>query len=169
MHDVDVVLDLLAEAAAWTASRGYPNWPARFSPRLIAGNARAGQLYLAEIAGEPVGTVTLLDRDPQFWGDEGDDGRAGYVHRLVVRRDHGGRGLGARLLAWSAESIRSGGRSELRLDEVTHNAPLRHYYEASGFAYAREIEGEWVAKDGTRHAWCTSPYRRPCARPGSSL
>ena len=27
LDDVDVVLELLSEAAAWTASIGFPNWP----------------------------------------------------------------------------------------------------------------------------------------------
>jgi GNAT superfamily N-acetyltransferase len=143
LHDVEVVLDLLAEAAVWTAARGYPNWPTRFA-------------------------VTLQWHDPYFWGDEGDDERAGYLHRMVVRRDHAGGGLGAQLLGWAEEQVQARGRSQLRLDVVTDNAPLRGYYEAVGFAHVRDVSGEWTARDGSRHNWCTSLYRRTCRQRGSA-
>jgi GNAT superfamily N-acetyltransferase len=168
LHDVEVVLDLLAEAAVWTAARGYPNWPARFSRRLVQANARAGELFVAERVGEQVAAVTLQWYDPYFWGDEGDDERAGYLHRLVVRRDHAGGGLGAQLLGWAEEQVQARGRSQLRLDVVTDNAPLRGYYEAVGFAHVRDVSGEWTARDGSRHNWCTSLYRRTCRQRGSA-
>ena len=154
------MLDLLAEAAAWTAARGRPNWPARFSRRLVEANMRAGELFLVEPRGEAVAALTLQWDDPWFWGDEGHDGRAGYVHRLVVRRDHAGAGLGARLLAWAGEQVSRNARSEVRLDVVSDNAPLRRYYEAHGFRHERDVSGEWTGRDGSRHPWRTSLYRR---------
>jgi GNAT superfamily N-acetyltransferase len=156
------VLDLLAEAATWMSARGLPNWPVRFSRRLIERNAREGELHVAEIAGDLIGAVTFLWADPGFWGAEGDDRRAGYVHRLVVRRDHAGTGLGADLIDWADERVRAQGRSELRLDVVSQNAPLRRYYERAGFAHVRDLEGETVTRD-VRHEWRTSLYRRVCA------
>src|SRR5207245_549380 len=92
LDDVDDVLDLLAEAAAWTAARGFRNWQARFPRRPIEASARNGELHVAELDGATVATVTLQWSDPRFWG--GADLDAGYVHRLVVRRAHAGEGLG---------------------------------------------------------------------------
>jgi len=160
--DIDIVLDLLAEAAAWTAARGHANWPPRFSRRSIERYAAAGDLYVAEIDGVTVATVRLQWDDPRFWGDDTTDGRAGYVHRLVVRRSHGGVGLGARMLTWADEQVLARGRALLRLDVVSHNAPLRAYYEAAGFAHVRDVTGEWVDDDGRRNEWRTSLYERPC-------
>ena len=162
------MLDLLAEAADWMSTRGFPNWPARFSRRLIERNARRGELHVVELGGELVAAVTLLWADPAFWGGAGDDGRAGYVHRLVVRRDHARVGLGAHLLDWSAGQVRARGRSEVRLDVVSQNAPLRGYYERVGFEHVRDVSGETVLRDGTPFAWCTSLYRRECVQSGAS-
>jgi GNAT superfamily N-acetyltransferase len=161
LADVDVVLDLLGEAAAWMSALGYPNWPERFSRRLVERNARDRELYVATLGADPVAAVTLLWGDAYFWGAEGEDERAGYVHRLVVRRDRAGAGLGAQILDWADAHVRERGRSELRLDVVSDNAPLRQYYERAGFAYVRDLQGEWETKDGSRRAWCTSLYRRP--------
>jgi GNAT superfamily N-acetyltransferase len=156
-----VVLGLLEEAAAWTATIGQPNWPAPFPRRPVTRNAEAGELYLASLGSEIIGTVTLQWADPFFWGDEGTDGRAGYVHRLAVRRAHAGSGLGARLLTWADGQTRAAERSRLRLDVVSHNAPLRRYYESAGFAHVRDVTGEWTAPDGTPQTWSTSLYERP--------
>jgi hypothetical protein len=57
--------------------------------------------------------------------------------------------------AWT-ESIGHG------LDVVCHNEPLRRYYERTGFAHVRDMSGEWTSRDGTRRAWQTSLYERPC-------
>ncbi len=115
------------------------------------------------VRGRGVDGGALQWEDPRFWGDDGTDGRAGYVHRLVVRRAHAGRGLGARILAWADENVRAGGRSHLRLDVVSHNAPLRRYYETAGFEHVRDVTGEWTAPDGTPHTWSTSLYQRRCS------
>jgi GNAT superfamily N-acetyltransferase len=157
------VLDLLTEAAAWTAAIGHRNWRAPFPRGPVAADAEAGQLYLASCAGEIAGTLALQWRDPYFWGDEGEDALAGYVHRVVVRRSHAGVGLGARLLGWAADQIRAQGRSLLRLDVVSDNEPLRRYYESTGFAHVRDVCGEWTARDGSRRAWRTSLYERSCS------
>jgi GNAT superfamily N-acetyltransferase len=132
-----------------------------FPRRLVESNVAAGDLYLADLAGETVGTVTLVWDDPVIWGDDGRDGRAGYVHRLVVTRTHAGTGLGAGLLAWAGEQSRARGRAQLRLDVVSHNTPLRRYYERAGFAHLRDASGAWVDRHGTRHEWVTSLYERP--------
>jgi GNAT superfamily N-acetyltransferase len=155
------VLELLDEAAAWMAAIGQPNWPVPFPRRRVTANAEAGEVHLASVDGVVVGTVTLQWEDPRFWGEDGTDGRAGYVHRLAVRRAHAGSGLGARLLGWADEQVREAGRDRLRLDVVSDNGPLRRYYERSGFAYRRDMTGEGTAPDGTTQTWRTSLYERP--------
>lgn len=161
-----MVLDVLSEAAEWMDSRGRPNWPARFPTRLIASAAAAGELFVVEIGGAPVATLTLQWSDPRFWGnptlgDEDDD--AGYVHRLAVRRAHAGHGLGYRLLDWADGAVRATGRSRLRLDVVSDNERLRRYYEGAGFVHQRDVDGEFVLPGGTRRPWRTSLYERPGA------
>jgi GNAT superfamily N-acetyltransferase len=166
VDDVENVLDLLAQAAAWTAVRGYPNWPPRFSPRFIASSARNGELFVAEFDGAVNATLTLQWHDPRFWGDlpAVADGDAGYVHRLAVRRSRAGHGLGYRLLDWADLQVRANGGSWLRLDVVTENGPLRRYYEAAGFVHRDDVEGMHVSPDGTTTPWRTSLYERSCHR-----
>jgi GNAT superfamily N-acetyltransferase len=103
------VLDLLAQAAAWTAAAGFPNWPPRFTARWISSTVANGELFVAEIDGALNATLTLQWRDPRFWGDMPAValGDAGYVHRLAVRRSCAGRGIGYRLLDWADGQVRA--------------------------------------------------------------
>jgi GNAT superfamily N-acetyltransferase len=158
--DVDLVLDLLDEAARWMATIGRPNWPAPFPRERVVRDVGTGRLYLAAREATLVGTITFQWEDARFWGDNGTDGRAGYVHRLAVRRAHAGIGLGTQLLGWADQRVRAAGRTGLRLDVVSHNTPLRRYYERNGFAHVRDLSGEWVLADGSREEWCTSLYER---------
>ncbi len=159
LDEVDEVLDLLSAAAEWMTARGYTNWPARFSPRLISRSASNGDLYLAEADGVVIATITLQWTDETFWGNAEPD--AGYVHRVAVRRSHAGRGIGHQLLDWASEQVRARGRDWLRLDVISDNAPLRTYYEAAGFVHCRDLEGAYTRPDGTLWEWRTSLYQRP--------
>lgn len=97
----------------------------------------AGETWLAEVDGAPVGTVTLQWSDP-LWSDVDDPDAAGYVHRLAVRRSAAG--TGRALLDWAAATTLGHGRELLRLDCVAHNAALRAYYERAGFRQCGEVE-----------------------------
>lgn len=132
--DVGAVLAVLDEACRWLAGRGVEQWPVAFSPEWIEPGLGAGQVWLAQRAGAVLGTITVQWDDP-LWPD---DGRAGYVHRLAVRRQAAG--LGAGLLAWAAGVVREHGRDRLRLDCVAGNARLRAYYENSGYAHCGDVE-----------------------------
>ncbi len=155
------MVELLAQAAQWTAARGFPNWPRRFAPDRIAVSAAKRELFVAEFDGVVVATLTLQWHDPRFWGDVGAE-RAGYVHRLAVRRSCAGRGLGYQLLNWADEQVQAKGGTWLRLDVATDNGRLRRHYDAARFVHCRDVEGEDVSPDGTAKLWRTSLYERHC-------
>lgn len=157
-HDLDTVLDVLGEAAAWATARGFENWPARFSEGFISRTIADGEVFVAERAGHAAATITLEWHDTIFWGTTPPD--AGYVHRLAVRTADHGAGIGIELLGWAAEQVRTRGCEWLRLDVSTDNVPLRRYYERIGFGHCRDVEGVHTRRDGTRTAWKTSLYQR---------
>jgi len=133
--EIDEVLAVLDEAAAWLARRGIEQWPSRFEHQWVRGGLGSKETWLALDGDRAVGTVQLAAADP-IWDDR--PGPAGYVHRLAVRREAAG--LGRVLVEWaSAESSRHGG-AFLRLDCVAHNPGLRRYYENLGFAHAGDVE-----------------------------
>jgi GNAT superfamily N-acetyltransferase len=158
--DADLVLELLAEASAWTASIGFPNWPARFPRKIATRGIASGNLYVVEDSDVVVATVALMWRDPMIWGVRADD--AGYVHRLVVRRDRAGSWLGAEIVEWAARQVSAAGREWLRLDVTADNVPLGSYYERLGFEYRGDATGELDEPDGTLRRWKVRLYEREC-------
>jgi hypothetical protein len=129
------VLAVLDEVAAWLREIGIRQWPARFRAELVEPAIRNGETWLVTVDGRTAATVTLDWSDP-VW--DGFGGRAGYLHRMAVRR--WAAGLGAVILDWAADSTRARGGVALRLDCVAANPRLRAYYEAAGFGYRGDAE-----------------------------
>jgi ribosomal protein S18 acetylase RimI-like enzyme len=131
--DFSRVLAILEDAAAWLASRGIDQWrPGGFDHHELLQSIDRRELHLARIDGRDVGTITLQWADPLFWPPEGHD-QAGYVHKLAVRREAAGRGLGRYLLEWAAARSAERGKRFLRLDCQGTNPGLCGYYEKLGF------------------------------------
>jgi len=134
-RDVGSVLAVLDEVAERLDSKGVRQWPRRFQPSWVTPAIEEGHTWLVHLDGELAATITLEWADP-MWGP--DDGSAGYVHRLAVRR--GASGLGLHLLRWAASEVCQRERSLLRLDCVTSNPMLRSYYESAGFQHGGDVE-----------------------------
>ncbi|HJT56732.1 MAG TPA: GNAT family N-acetyltransferase [Ktedonobacteraceae bacterium] len=142
--DLDTVIDILEEAAAWLTSRGIDQWrPGSFLEaryETIAKQVNRGEVYLATLNGKPVGTLTLQWEDKGFWGDVPDD--AAYVHRIAIRRAYAGKELGYHLLQWAESTAAASGKNFLRLDCMAENVALCEYYERANFESRGEIQGK---------------------------
>jgi ribosomal protein S18 acetylase RimI-like enzyme len=145
LEDLDTVISILEEAAAWLHARGIvEQWPLTFSREFEAEHVAAGEVYLARQGGQAIGTLMLLWSDPRVWGAAPDD--AGYVHGLAIRRAAAGHGLGRRMLGWAETTILAAGRRYLRLDCWAKNHERCRYYERAGFASRGVIDtgGGWM-------------------------
>jgi GNAT superfamily N-acetyltransferase len=79
----------------------------------------------------------MLHDDPMYWGDRPPD--AFYVHKLAVRRDQAGRGIGAAVVEWANAEAAEAGREFLRLDCLGDNPGIRDYYEGLGFEHCGDL------------------------------
>jgi len=87
--------------------------------------------------GEAVATVSMLLDDPIYWGERPPD--AFYVHKLAVRRDRAGRGIGAAIVEWANAEAAEAGREFLRVDCLGDNPGIRDYYEELGFEHRGDL------------------------------
>ena len=136
-EDVATVAALLDEATIWVGERGYEQWPLPFPHDEIATAIERGEVYLAEIDGHAVATVTLLWDDPMYWGERPSD--AAYVHKLAVSRACAGQRIGGAIVEWADATARRAGRDFLRLDCLADNPAIRTYYEQVGFAHRGDL------------------------------
>ena len=145
INDLDTIVAILEEGARWLSDEGIEQWPVGlFSalPHLIADGIAAGEFHLVYLGETPVGALRLQWSDERMWPGA-DDGEAGYVHSLAVRRAWSGRGIGRQMLAWSEAEVAAAGRAYLRLDCVAHNVRLLRYYEEAGFTRRGRMESHW--------------------------
>jgi predicted N-acetyltransferase YhbS len=138
--DAETVASLIDDATLWVTELGFPQWPFPFPRAEVAAAIDRNEVYVAEVDGEPVATVTILLDDPVYWGERPPD--ALYVHKLAVRRAHAGRGIGAALVEWAATRAGASGRSFVRLDCLRNDPGIRAYYERLGFEHCGDFDDE---------------------------
>jgi ribosomal protein S18 acetylase RimI-like enzyme len=136
-EDVAAVGALLDEATVWVGERGYEQWPLPYPREEIAAAIERGEVYLAELNGEAVATVTLLWDDPTYWPDRPPD--AAYVHKLAVSRACAGQRIGSAIVDWADRTASAAGREFLRLDCLGDNPGIRAYYERLGFEHRGDL------------------------------
>lgn len=138
-REVRMVLEVLNEAADWLRLKGIDQWQSRyFTQSVILEGIRKREVYLARQENKVVGTITIQWSDPLFWGDTPMD--AAYFHRLAIKREYAGKGLGHALVEWAEGTAKAAGKSYLRLNCTFENQRLRQYYEDMDYAYRGEAK-----------------------------
>ena len=143
--DLDNVVALVREAAAWLGSMGIDQWQepwpdAAGQRERILSDLFKGKTWLVR-EGETIAATITIDTDETtdvddrpVWPAEENQPPVLYVRRVVVSRRYAGLGLGAALLDWAANVAETDHRAELvRIDVRTTNLKLHAYYEGQGF------------------------------------
>jgi protein-tyrosine phosphatase len=139
--DIDNVLGILDEAAAWIIANRLPSvWkPGEFSRQTFLDQIAQGEVYLARVDGTAVGTFVLQWSDTFWWGER--PLNAGYFHKFAVRPSLAGRGIGLEILRWAEERTRSAGKKFFRLNCIAADRKIRDYYEKAGFVHRGDVMG----------------------------
>lgn len=112
--DAIAVVEVLQEAARWIMTWRSQLWnPALLGLPFVAPRIAHGEMIVARDGGTIAGVVILLREDSHFWPDR-PQGKAGYLHKLAVRRASAGAGLPDALVAHAADLVRAGDRHLLR-------------------------------------------------------
>ncbi|WP_052504589.1 GNAT family N-acetyltransferase [Rossellomorea aquimaris] len=136
-EDLHKVLELLVDAAAWLKTKRTKQWSYYLTDldgnkEEILRSIENGATYLVESEGQPISTFTIenipSEWDMELWGEEAKD-EALYLHRLVVHRNHAGKGIGAALLDWIEKEAQEAGKKIIRFDCIGSNEGLNHYYQ----------------------------------------
>jgi GNAT superfamily N-acetyltransferase len=140
--DTPTVVELWNEAKDWLAAQGLDQWQYPIKMHNVDRAIDARLCWLVEPRnGSAVATITLeFDADLSLWRPAEMPDEALYVHRLVVRRSKAHQNLGAEILDWADDQVRTAGRTFLRLDAWTNNVRLHEYYRCLGFRLVRIVD-----------------------------
>jgi len=140
--------------AEWLGSRGLPSrWGSALVRERFLSQIRQGEVFLARIGDDVVGTITLQWSDPVFWNGASPD--AGYIHKFAVVRDYAGRKIGEEMLRWAENRAVQSGKKFLRLDCLASNRNIRAYYEKAGYLHKG---------DASPIGWTASLYEKPLSK-----
>lgn len=131
LDDVNEILRLRRHVATWLADRNIDLWQSPLPPERLIGWIETDEVLVQRDRGRIVGTVALLDRDPDMWGD--DTTPATYVHLLMIDRSYAGQDLGGRILERVEGIARTHGAHYVRLDAGADLERLQRWYDAQGF------------------------------------
>jgi GNAT superfamily N-acetyltransferase len=142
--DLELILAMIAEAAAWLPAKGTNQWSTPWpsesarDARVLRG-LRGGHTWIAEQRDAPVATITYRQYGSQtLWSQSERDEPAVYVSRLIVTRAAAGREIGAAMIDWAGQrAARGWGAQWVRIDVWTTNVALHDYFEKRGFRYCR--------------------------------
>lgn len=144
MDDFATVSALFDDVMAQQAHDAYsPRWTPGVYPSEedLRGRIEAGELYLGFDGDRAVATVTLArEEDPEYYGTPWPSGagndEVAVIHLLAVHPSARGRGLGAEVARWCAETARAWGKRAIHLDVVPGNLAASRIYTAIGFELA---------------------------------
>ncbi|WP_405489274.1 GNAT family N-acetyltransferase [Nocardia sp. NBC_00511] len=142
--DLGTITRFRLQRTSWLAAHGSDQWtragrglPIELFVRSVARSVRNGETWIAEVDGEPAGTITVNDRaDENLWSP-GELADAAIVHFMIVDLRFAGGRVGESLLAHAAYLARTRHRTWVRLDAWTTNYALHDYYRRAGFTLAR--------------------------------
>lgn len=136
-HLLDI-LSLLLDASKWLETKGTTQWD--YYRKDLEGNAQEvvdsmekGNTFVLEKEDDVIASLTLEPEASEFdidlWGEEAKAQGATYLHRLVVLREHAGKGIGAGLMKWAEQYVKDAGKTKLRFDCLAENEGLNAYYQ----------------------------------------
>ena len=148
--------DLTAVAAIYeaildqedTTGNHYTGWQRGAYPTV--GTARsifeAGTLYVGvDEDGTVWGSMNLNGNQlPEYkngnWASPASDTQVAVIHTLTIDPARAGQGLARKMVAFAEDTARSHGKTVLRLDTGTDNAPANHLYPSIGYRFAGVVD-----------------------------
>jgi ribosomal protein S18 acetylase RimI-like enzyme len=149
-EDLGVYVAILEEIAEWLASRQLSHVKPgtyRTAEAYLLDSIRTGEVHLACLGQERVGTLRLLLSDAVVWPEITSED-AVYLYNLTVRRKWARQGLGCRMLEWVESRSREMGRPRVRLDCFADNPFLERYYLDAGYRDRGTVEAYYPAPFG---------------------
>jgi GNAT superfamily N-acetyltransferase len=149
MQDMSAIIGLIGSAARWLQkekktdqwARPWPNEKDR-NTRIARGIVGRSTWMVEDNEGGLVATITCRDKgNSHLWTQDERGEKAVYVSRLIVSREHAGRGIGAALIDWSGMRGRERWMADwIRIDVWTTNLALHNYYKGRGFEHLRTLQ-----------------------------
>ena len=162
---MDALTALLHRAYAPLVARGMNFTASAQAADVTRKRAAEGQCFVAEEAGEVVGTVTVCgpyDIESETWSVDAPwyrDPDTAHFHQFAVDPRHQGQGIGRRLVATCEQWARDRGYRWMALDTAVQASELQALYSRLGYAEIGQVQ--WPGKTYRTVAMRKTLHRSP--------
>lgn len=135
INDAAEIAEVLRDGQAIKSEYNDPVWKWRgaFTEKWVVGEIEKGaNFYYPLLEGAMPCVMQIAEQNSDIWG-ELLSRDALEVHKLAMRREYRGRGMGAMALNGAANFIADNGKTLMRIDIPQENEGLEHYYIGQGF------------------------------------
>jgi hypothetical protein len=142
--EVEILLQLWIDKSRWLQEQGKDLWNVdQFTEEKLRNKYDDPVYYICYDGQNVVGGFILIEYDQKYWPDK-KDGRALYLHKLLVCNGYNGKGYSKMILDWVKEFGSGLGKDYIRLDYDHGRPAIKKLYTDNGF----EVVEEMVNEDG---------------------
>lgn len=138
--DLDRVWTVIKKCSDWLLENGLDHWDAYYSKELIEEKLNKSTVFVVEVKGNVVGTVTISTDEVEYYTESdvaqfsNKDSRAVYVTALAVLPSMQGLGIGSALMKMVEDKAFEMGISTVRFDCRARYKELVEFYLKNGYS-----------------------------------
>src|ERR1019366_6990983 len=131
--------DLMSQANQYALSKsGKLVWTTQFSNDWFQSQIKLGECFVLRKPDRPItAAITISEQDAYSWGDQGNDGQALYLHKLMKNPKLSQPNAGLKLIHFAAQEALRRDKQIVRCDFLVSMSRLLDYYERLGFIEQR--------------------------------
>ena len=138
LNELEAILQLTRACGQHMRDNGIDQWDEHYPDRAVLVNDLQTETLFAYREGDEIlGDVVLNETQDEEYGDvswsTSQDYRNIVVHRLAVRPDQQGRGLGRKLMDFAEQWARDNRYDAIRLDTYSQNPRNQRFYTNRGY------------------------------------
>ena len=138
LNELEAILQLTRACGQHMRDNGIDQWDEHYPDRAVLVNDLQTETLFAYREGDEIlGVVVLNETQDEEYGDvswsTSEEDRNIVVHRLAVRPDQQGRGLGRKLMDFAEQWARDNRYDAIRLDTYSQNPRNQRFYTSRGY------------------------------------
>ena len=144
ISDLKNIMKMYNSCVGGMLKNGIDQWDETYpNAEIIAEDLELGTYFVAEVDGQIVGGINIdRQQDPTYldidWQD--DSNQFLVVHRLGVKAENWGDGIGKVLMIFTEQLVKETGLSSIRLDTYSGNPKAMEFYLRLGYSELGTID-----------------------------
>lgn len=141
LKDLNALLEIMKQANQYALSKsGKLMWTTQHAEDGLRTQLKCGDCFVIRNPDKKIAAAIVLDEEDIYaWDDQGKDGKALYVHKLMKNPQYSQANVGLKLMHFAAQEALRRGKRVIRCDTIAGTTGLIDYYLKLGFITQRTM------------------------------